>query len=188
MINLNKLSLNKGANMNFLPLLFLTFFSVCNAFAGEDFILSSPDFVNYGKIPSKFTGDGDNVSPALYWKNPPIETQSFVLIVEDPDAGEKAFVHWIVFNIGKSTFHLAEGTQKGDFTMGCTDFYYSKNGLWQYCGPYPPNGVHRYHFTLFALDKRLDIPKDVEKANLLEAMKDHILAQTQLIGLYERRF
>lgn len=70
--------------------------------------------------------------------------------------------------------------------MEATDFYYMKHGIWQYGGPCPPSGTHHYHFTLYALDTKLDLSADAEKDNILKAMKGHILRKAKLISLYKR--
>lgn len=152
----------------------------------QKFILTSPAFTHNGFIPARNACDGENLSPALQWQNAPAGTKSFALIVDDPDATEKKWVHWLLFNIPVATTSLEEGIQHGDFVSGENDFYYMKNGIWQYGGPCPPS-LHHYHFTLYALDIMLNLPADTGKEDLLQAMKNHILGQTTLIGLYERK-
>src|SRR5688572_4250376 len=93
--------------------------------------LMSPDFSHNKPIPTTYTCDGENVSPALAWSNAPGSTNSFALIVDDPDASKKAWVHWILFNIPDTTNKLFENTQDGPFMQGSTDF----NGKQGYNGP-----------------------------------------------------
>jgi Raf kinase inhibitor-like YbhB/YbcL family protein len=144
--------------------------------------LTSPAFKHNGIIPEKYTCDGDNISPRLQWSGAPEETKSFALIVEDPDAIKKTWVHWIVFNIPATVNFLAENVISGQFTSGSTDFDTQRYG-----GPCPPSGVHRYNFTLYALDISIDnLQAGVDKKSLLEAMHNHIVDQTTLIGRYER--
>jgi len=150
------------------------------------FTLMCPEFSHKNTMPLQYAADGHNISPALQWINAPIGTQSFALIVDDPDAGEKSWVHWIVFNIPATTTELPEGVQSDSFTCGITDFYYMRNGIWQYCGPCPPSGTHNYHFTLYALNTTLHLGTDITKEDLTQAMAGHILEQTTLIGLYKR--
>ncbi len=153
----------------------------------ESFTLTSPVFKHNGKIPAKYTCDGENISPALAWSNTPKGTKSFVLIVDDPDAPGKTWVHWLLFNIQASTTMLPEKIEKGSFISGENDFYHMKGGVFQYGGPCPPSGTHHYHFTIYALDTKLDLTKDHDKAAVVQAMDGHILAQTTLIGTYQRK-
>lgn len=172
--------------MKKLSLIILCFASITHS-QNNTFTLTSSAFNNNASIPSKYTCDGNNISPALQWKNPPAGTQSFALIVDDPDAPKKTWVHWVVFNIPSSVTNLPEGVANGSFKTGVNDFYYMKDGSWQYGGPCPPSGQHRYYFTLYALDTMLTLPKDPTKKDLVAAMKGHILGQATLIGLYERK-
>lgn len=151
------------------------------------FTLTSSAFTHNGVIPTKYTGDGENISPALQWQHAPKGTQSFALIVDDPDAEGKPWVHWLLFNIPASVSQLPEGIKKGNFVSGATNFYYTRDGIFQYGGPFPPSGTHHYHFTLYALDTKLNLTQDAERENLEEAMKGHILGKAQLIGLYKRK-
>ena len=145
--------------------------------------LISPAFDHNGPIPAQYTCDGTNISPALQWTDAPVNTKSFALIVNDPDAPAKVWVHWILFNIPADTNNLAEKVKSGEFTHGATDF----NGKQQYGGPCPPSGTHHYHFTLYALDTMLNVPAGTSKNDLLNAMNGHILEQTTLIGTYQAK-
>jgi Raf kinase inhibitor-like YbhB/YbcL family protein len=145
--------------------------------------LTSPSFTHNGAIPSQYTCDGANISPALEWSDAPQSTNSFALIVDDPDAPGKVWVHWIVFNIPNTTQSLMENTQTGPFIQGTTDF----NGKRAWGGPCPPSGTHHYRFTLYALDNFLDLSAGATKEQVLDAMEGHILAQTTLIGTYQRK-
>lgn len=144
--------------------------------------LTSPTFSHNKAIPAKYTCDGENISPALQWSDVPSGTNSFALIVDDPDAPAKVWVHWILFNIPDTTKALFENTDQGPFIQGATDF----NGKQGYGGPCPPSGTHHYHFTLYALDTLLDLPAGTTKEALLNAMQGHILEKTTLIGAYQR--
>jgi len=145
--------------------------------------LTSPTFSHNEAIPTQYTCDGTNISPALAWSNAPEGTQSFALIVDDPDAPAKVWVHWVLFNIPSTIEHLRENAQAGPFVQGSTDF----NGAKQWGGPCPPSGTHRYHFTLYALDTMLDLSAGATKEQVLQAMHGHILEQTTLIGTYQRK-
>lgn len=147
----------------------------------------SDAFEEGGMIPEENTCDGDNVSPEISWGGAPAETKSFALICDDPDAPAGTWVHWVVYNIPANKKGLHEGISADkklyDGTMqGINDFR-----EYGYGGPCPPKGsAHSYYFKVYALDTTFDIQKDVSKAVLLEAMKGHILAQGQLIGMYSR--
>lgn len=148
------------------------------------FTLSSTAFHEGNSIPSAFTCDGANHSPPLHWIDPPAGTQSFVLIMDDPDAPVGTWDHWILFNIPATTNSLAEnihalpnGTQTGRNSWG-------KN---TYGGPCPPDREHRYFFKLYALDTTLRLTNGATKSAIEAAMKGHVLASATLMGKYERR-
>lgn len=142
--------------------------------------ITSSAFQHNEKVPSKYTCDGENINPPLQFHDIPKEAQSLVLIVDDPDAPSKTWVHWVVYNIPVSTTEVKENSkQKGKEVD--TDF--GKPG---YGGPCPPSGSHRYFFKLYALDDKLDLPGFADKAMVEEAMQGHILDEAQLIGLYSR--
>ena len=151
--------------------------------------LTSPAFQEGGRIPSKYSCEGDDISPPLVWDGAPKDTKSFVLIVDDPDAPDPkaprlVWVHWVVYNIPPDTKSLPEdagGTQFAqDITIGVNDFNKTSYG-----GPCPPVGRHRYFHKLYALDITLDLRK-ATKAELEQAMKGHVLASTELVGTYQK--
>lgn len=148
--------------------------------------LVSPAFSHNEAIPIEYTCDGANISPALVWSDAPENTQSFALIVDDPDAPAKVWVHWLIFNIPSTVDFLVKKQgntrQEVSFMQGATDF----NGAQKWSGPCPPYGIHRYHFKLYALDTMLDLPAGASKDELLSAMHGHILEQATLIGTYQR--
>lgn len=151
------------------------------------FELTSSAFSNNGMIPSQYTCDGKDISPPLRWNNPPAKTKSFALINDDPDAPMGTWVHWVIWNIPASAIELKENVEKigelaGGAKQGMTDF-----GRVGYGGPCPPSGTHRYFFKLYALDSLLNLAAGARKEELLKAMKGHILAEAQLIGLYKRK-
>lgn len=135
-------------------------------------------FGNNGKIPSKYTADGDDINPPLEISEIPENAESLVLIIDDPDAPVGTWDHWIVFNIPSTT------TIQEDSIPGIQ----GKNswGRTNYGGPSPPSGTHRYFFKLYALDTQLNLPEGATKNQVLGAMQNHILDQAQLIGLYSR--
>jgi len=149
--------------------------------------LSSSAFEEGEKIPVRYTCDGEDVSPPLTWSEPPSGTNSFVLIVDDPDAPRGVFTHWVLFNLPPDSRELPEDIPVqaqllSGALQGRNDF-----GRTGYGGPCPPAGsLHRYRFVLYALDQPLDLPAGASKNQVLEYMEGHILAQGQLMGTYQR--
>lgn len=141
--------------------------------------ISSTVFKPGEMIPSKYTCDGININPPLDLKNIPEEAKCLVLIVEDPDAPNGTWVHWIVWNI-PVTHHLKENEIHG--TEGINDFQKHHYG-----GPCPPAGTHRYFFKVYALDDLLDLPGGSNKIQLEKAMSEHIIGFGELIGVYKRK-
>lgn len=135
-------------------------------------------------IPTEYSCEGGELSPPLVWSNVPEETGSFVLLVEDADSSPPNFVHWMVFNIPGEIRELREGASSvGSLPKGAvegmTDF-----GDVGYGGPCPPEGIHRYHFRLYALNAILDLEEGVTRRHLLREMEGHVLARGELIGRY----
>jgi len=146
--------------------------------------MSSMAFEQEGTIPSKHTCDGQNVSPPLRWSPGPKGTQSYALIMDDPDAPGGTFVHWVVWNIVGNQLqeHVpAPGAPAGG-AQGTNSF--KKMG---YGGPCPPSGTHRYFFHVYALDRTLSLNSSTTKQQLLEAMNGHILAHGELMAKYSRK-
>lgn len=143
--------------------------------------ITSTVFENNKRIPSKYTCDGENINPPLTFSQVPKEAQSLVLIVDDPDAPSKTWAHWVLYNIPSSTLQVLENQTPEGAVEGTTDF-----GEKRYGGPCPPSGTHRYFFKLYALDTTLDLEGGATKEQVEERMKDHVIDQVQLIGLYER--
>lgn len=143
-------------------------------------VLSSPDFVNNGSIPAKFTCEGEDTSPALIIKDLPSGAKSLALIVDDPDAPRGTWVHWVVYNIALIS-HIEANSSPG--TLGTND----SNRTGEYGGPCPPSGTHRYFFKLYALDKELNLESGLSKKELEAAIQGHILEKAELIGLYKRK-
>ncbi len=149
--------------------------------------ITSSALANNGMIPSKYTCDGENISPPLQWDGIPDGTKSIALICDDPDAPMGTFVHWVLYNLPAETKELAENvpTDKelsNGARQGTTDFRQIGYG-----GPCPPSGTHRYFFKIYALDAKLDLTAGVSKSQLLKAMDGHVLAQSELIGKYKRQ-
>jgi Raf kinase inhibitor-like YbhB/YbcL family protein len=147
--------------------------------------LLSSAYMEGGIIPRRHAGDGDNVSPAFSWSGAPTATQSFAIVMDDPDAPSGTFTHWVLFNIPAGTSTLPEGVAKAPAIPGVGQ--QGINGFQKigYDGPYPPAGkAHRYYFKLYSLDCILEMPLNCTSAQLFRAMQGHILATGQLLGLY----
>jgi Raf kinase inhibitor-like YbhB/YbcL family protein len=144
--------------------------------------LTSDAFSNGQSIPAKYSCIGKNISPALAWTEPPAGTQSFALIVDDPDAPGRTWVHWVLFNIAANTRSLPE-----DFSAD-SSIAVGNNSSNQasYQGPCPPSGTHRYYFKLYALDTVLSLLPGAAKDQLLKEMDGHILAQAELLGTFSK--
>ncbi len=151
--------------------------------ATEAFIVRSPAFTEGAMIPTRYTCDGEDVSPPLDWGYAPPGTRSYALIVDDLDAPSGIFTHWLLFDLPAESDGLIENVQELG-TEGRNDF--QKKG---YGGPCPPtkDGDHRYRFRLLALDvDELDVSKGTDRASLEVAMRDHVLDEAVLMGRYAR--
>jgi Raf kinase inhibitor-like YbhB/YbcL family protein len=150
------------------------------------FQITSPAFTAGGPIPSRFSCQGQDISPPLTWGEPPAGTRSFALVMDDPDAPTGTWDHWVLFDLPPDTRDLPEGVA-ADQTRPDG----SRHGLnsWRrvgYGGPCPPGGRHRYFFTLYALDALLGLSPATTKAALQRAMTGHTLATAELMGTYQR--
>lgn len=148
------------------------------------FEFSSPAFGNGEPIPPVYSCKGSDISPALNWTEPPSGTQSFALIMDDPDAPVGTWIHWVIFNIPASARGLPEGVPTAsELSDGSRQGVTSArtNG---YHGPCPPSGVHRYFFKLYALDTVLSLPTSAGKQDLLQAMEGHMLASLEWMGTF----
>lgn len=154
------------------------------------FQLRSPAFAPKAEIPSKYTCDGADVSPALAWSDVPTGTQSLALIVDDPDAPDPkapkmTWVHWVLYNLPGNGSGLEEAVDREALPTGTLE---GRND-WKrtgYGGPCPPIGRHRYYFKLYALDKVLPDLRHPSKADLEAAMEGHVLAEVVSMGTYRR--
>jgi len=153
--------------------------------------ITSSAFRHNGEIPARYTCDGDDVSPSLSWTGVPAGAKSLVLIVDDPDAPDPkapkmTWVHWALYNIPPGMTSLSEDVAAKDLPKGTLEGIndWKRTG---YGGPCPPTGRHRYFHKLYALDTVLPDLGRPTKAKLEKAMHGHILAQTELIGGYQRK-
>ena len=152
---------------------------------------TSLSFQKGEKIPTKFTGEGADLSPELKWSEIPDETQELALICDDPDAPRaEPWVHWVVYGMEPSLKELPQDLPKVPHLNEPVHIDQGKNSFGKigYGGPMPPSddGVHHYIFRLYALDKKLYLEPGKTKEELLSAMKGHVLDQARLVGKYER--
>jgi hypothetical protein len=156
------------------------------ALPAGDFTLTSERFVEGQPIPEKFTCEGQNVSPALAWTDPPSGTETFALIMDDPDAPGDTWIHWVLYNIPGGTSFMPDALpgQGGIAYVGNHGINTAGNTYYE--GPCPPSGTHRYFFKLYALDTALDFASSPDAIELTAAMQGHILAEAQLMGTYAR--
>jgi hypothetical protein len=149
--------------------------------------VESTAFAQGADIPRKFTCDAQDLSPALSWSEPPKGTQSFVLIMDDPDAPVGTWVHWVLYDLPPTARSLPEGILKD--ALAADGARLGKNS-WNrlgYGGPCPPPGpAHRYFFKLYALDGKTNLREGATKSDVEKAMQGHILAQAELMGRYKR--
>ena len=149
------------------------------------FKLITNAFADGGWVPELYSCEGADISPSLEWSGEPPETRSFALIVEDPDAPAGTWYHWLLYDIPPKIHNLAQGYKPSSLGIsGANDF--GKPG---YGGPCPPKGrPHRYFFKLHALDVHtLGLPAGVKAAELQQAIKGHVLAETQYMGKFQKK-
>lgn len=145
------------------------------------FILTSPAFLEGETIPRQYSCDGDNVAPPLAWSDPPEGTRGFALIMDDPDAPNGTFTHWVVQDIPATATNLANQPLGKPLR---NDF-----GRAAYAGPCPPvgHGPHRYFFTLYAVDIPSLTVQGRTRTALERPLQTHTLATARLMGCYERK-
>ena len=152
--------------------------------------ITSTAFDADAPIPRRYTCDGEDVSPELRFHDVPDEAGSLVLIVDDPDAPGKVWVHWLAWGLPGDLDGLPEDVASDKVVgalhgirQGRTDF-----DAVGYGGPCPPpgHGTHHYRFTLYALDRHIDLDAGATRDALERHMEGHILEQARLVGTYER--
>jgi len=159
---------------------------------GMSIELTSSAFVQGEPIPPKHACIGDaasslkDVSPDLSWGEPPAGTQSFALIMDDPDAPVGTWDHWILFNIPASARSLPESIGANATQLDGSMSGKNSWGKTGYGGPCPPSGTHRYFFKLYALDEMLAISAGATKGELEKAMVGHILGTGELMGTFSK--
>jgi len=157
-----------------------------------DLKIRSTAFSDNETIPTKYTGDGDDVSPPLSWSGAPDGSRAFALICDDPDAPTaEPWVHWVMYDIPGDTTGLGEAVPKEASLAHPAGAKQGRNSFGKigYGGPAPPkgHGLHHYHFKVYALDAAIELPGTVDKNRLLDAIQGHVLATGELTGTYERK-
>jgi Raf kinase inhibitor-like YbhB/YbcL family protein len=145
--------------------------------------ISSTAFENNSFIPSRYTCEGLERNPPLKFKNVPAEAKSLVLIVDDPDAPIKTFIHWTVWNIDPKTTEIDENSCPNGAIEGI-----NSGGRRGYTRPCPPSGTHRYFFKLIALDKMLDLGPNSYIEDIENATEGHVIQKAEFIGLYKKKY
>ena len=143
--------------------------------------ISSSAFKNEQPIPSKYTCDGENISPPLTISNAPYGAKSLAIVMEDPDSPNKNFTHWVMFNIDPYLTNIPENFSSQNVTLGHNDF-----GNLGYGGPCPQSGMHMYKIEVYALNTILLLQKGASKQDLLNNMQGHIIEQAETLGSYKK--
>lgn len=155
----------------------------------KKFALKSSGFIHHGAIPARYTCDAEGVSPDLTWEDVADNVKSFVLIVDDPDAEQKNFLHWLVYNLPADARSLKEGVAAGASIAELPGAVQATNGFgkagWGALCP-PPGRPHRYVFRIYALDTVLDVPANATRQQVEDAFKGHFLGQAGIIASYAR--
>lgn len=140
------------------------------------------NFENMEVIPKKYTCDGENINPNLKIENIPNNAKTMVLIVDDPDAPEGVFDHWIMWNIPSQINEIYENNVPKGAVIGKNSF-----GNHKYVGPCPPKGkYHRYFFKIFAIDLTLDADPNHSKEEILRMIENNIIDHDEIVGIYKR--
>jgi Raf kinase inhibitor-like YbhB/YbcL family protein len=159
----------------------IVFILTTSAKAG-DLMIESSSYKNNDRIPILYTCDGKNIPPSLSWKNPPPNTQSFALILSNPDSPTgNTFYSWVVYNIPSEINKLPENKDLPDGTL------VGNNSVGDaiYRGPCPPDAhIHHYVFTVYALDRRLILPSEAELDEVLPEINRHTIAKAEIVGTY----
>jgi Raf kinase inhibitor-like YbhB/YbcL family protein len=150
--------------------------------------IKSSAFENQATIPSRYTCEGENISPPLNWEGVPEEAKALALVVDDPDSSSGKFTHWVIYNIPIIPAKLEEGASLSDrFSKGLREGF-NDFGNQGYGGPCPPRGggEHRYFFRLFALKDKLDISGRITRDQLMDAIEGSTLGEAHLMAKFGR--
>jgi Raf kinase inhibitor-like YbhB/YbcL family protein len=142
----------------------------------NNLIVESPAFAEGSNIPEKYSCKGENINPPLAIRSIPPGMVSLAIIVEDPDAPSGVFDHWVAWNL-PPVKEIAENSKEG--VQGNNG-----KGKLGYTGPCPPSGTHRYQFKVYALDTMINMPVGTNKTNLLNILREHVMAAGELTGLF----
>ncbi|WP_137287590.1 YbhB/YbcL family Raf kinase inhibitor-like protein [Halorussus salinisoli] len=157
---------------------------------GAEFTIATEAWENGEAIPTQYTCEGENVSPPFTISNPPEGTEAFALVMDDPDAPNPPFVHWLLWNVPADATEIPENVPTsetvddlGGAVQGAND-----TGELGYVGPCPPEGdpQHTYLFSLYALESPLDLDPGAEYPQVVEAVVQNALNRAQYVGQYER--
>jgi hypothetical protein len=153
----------------------------------KDLVIKSA-FEDGGYIPEEYTADGRDISPPLIIENVPAEAKTLAVIVDDPDAPNGTFTHWLIWNIPAAVSEISKNIEKMEEVKGLNGALQGRNDFNElgYRGPAPPSGVHTYRFYIYALDDQLDLKAGADKETLLKAMEGHVLQKSVLKGEYTR--
>ncbi len=150
-------------------------------------VLKSSAFAQSAEIPKRHTCDAEDMSPALEWSGSPPRTVSFALIMDDPDAPNGTWVHWVMWNLPGGAHELPEAVAKKDPLDDSTRQGRNSFGKTGYNGPCPPRGKpHRYFFRLYALDEKLDLGQGASNVVLQQAIQGHVIVEAEYMGTYRR--
>jgi Raf kinase inhibitor-like YbhB/YbcL family protein len=147
----------------------------------------SPAFAEGTPVPVEHTCEGSGSSPGLAWSEIPVDTRSFALVCDDPDAPRGTWVHWVLFNLPADAVELAPAVPPAPELPSGARHGINDSGNVGYGGPCPPRGRrHRYFFRLYALDCTLNLAPGVKRPDLDQAMAGHVLADATLMGTFQR--
>jgi Raf kinase inhibitor-like YbhB/YbcL family protein len=155
--------------------------------------VTSTAFADGQPVPKKYTGEGQDVSPAISWAGLPEGTKELVLICDDPDAPTaEPWVHWVIYKIPADLGGLSEGIPREARLKKPSGLFQGKNS-WPkdnvgYRGPMPPpgHGTHHYYFRIYAIGAKLPVEPGLDKKRVLQEIEGHVLAEGVLMGTYER--
>lgn len=143
--------------------------------------ITSPSFQNNEDIPVKFSCQGDDINPEIQIHDVPEGTESLLLLVTDPDAPSKTWLHWCMYGIHPDTNHIPENCPENYAQQTLNDF-----GNPGYGGPCPPKSKHQYMFRLYALKNQIGLPKDSNLTDILIAIEDEIISSAELVGYFQK--
>jgi Raf kinase inhibitor-like YbhB/YbcL family protein len=157
-------------------------------------VVTSPTLTSGEAMPRDYTPDGRNVSPPIAWSGLPAGTRELAVVCADFGAGAPPpWVHWVIYNIPAAAKGLPEAVPIDPAAPMPAEIKGATQGFngWRraiYRGPAPPVGTtHIYYFTVYALDAKLELKPNLTRAELLEAMRGHIIGQGEIVPVYQRR-